>query len=83
MDENSSAAMLATNRSAGVAPEVNLRECTSHTPLPSTNKSAQSGFETQKSKQGYQWPHKRTYVLQTFSEKKMEVKGKIYQIVVS
>ena len=31
MGENGSAAMLATKRSAGVTPEVNLRECTSCT----------------------------------------------------
>ena len=42
------AAMLAAKRSAGVAPEVNLRECISHTPPPSTNKAAHSGFETQR-----------------------------------
>ena len=32
-------------RSAGVAPEVNLRETC--TPLPSVNKAAHSGFDTQ------------------------------------
>ena len=52
-----SAAMLAAKRSAGVSPEVNLRECISRTPLPSANKAAHSGFETrrrhhQKSKTG-------------------------------
>ena len=40
--------MLATKRSAGVAPEVNLREHVKHTPLPSLNKAAHSGFETQR-----------------------------------
>ena len=35
-------------RSAGVAPEVNLRERTSHMPPPSLNKAAHSGFETQR-----------------------------------
>ena len=34
------AVMLAAKRSAGVAPEVNLREHISHTPLPSANKAA-------------------------------------------
>ena len=29
-------------------PEVNLKEHTSHTPLPSVNKAALSGFETQR-----------------------------------
>ena len=56
MEENDLAAMLAAKRSAGVAPEVNFREC--------VNKTAHSGFETQrrrhqKSKQGYQWSHKK------------------------
>ena len=41
-------AMLATKRLAGVAPEVNLRECISCMPLPSANKAAHSGFETQR-----------------------------------
>ena len=53
------AAMLAMYTGGGVAPEVNLRECISHTPPQSLNKAAHSGFETQrkhhqKSKQGYQ-----------------------------
>ena len=46
MDENVLAATLATKRSAGVIPEVNLRECVMHMPLPSKNKTADSGFET-------------------------------------
>ena len=67
--------MLAIKRLSGVIPEVNLRECASHIPLPSANKSAHSGFETQrrhhqKSKHVYQWPHKRTWVHQHFFEKK-------------
>ena len=44
--------MLAANRSACVTPEVNLREHVTHTPPPSVNKAAHSGFETQKSKTG-------------------------------
>ena len=32
--------------SAGVASEVNLEESVTHMPLPSTNKTAHSGFET-------------------------------------
>ena len=40
-------AMLAIKRLAGVALEVNFRECVSHTPLPSAHKAARSGFETQ------------------------------------
>ena len=39
------------NRSAGVVPEVNLRECVTCMPWPSTNKVAHSGFETQKRRQ--------------------------------
>ena len=47
MEEISLAAMLAAKRSAGVTPEVNLRELVTRTPLPSVNKAAHSGFETQ------------------------------------
>ena len=46
--EDGSAAILAAKRSAGVAPEVNLREHVTCTPLPSMNKAANSGFETQR-----------------------------------
>ena len=38
---------VAAKRSAGVTPEVNVREHISRTPLPSANKTAYSGFETQ------------------------------------
>ena len=48
MEENGSAAMPATKRSAGVAPEVSLRECVTCMSLPSMNKVAHSGFETQR-----------------------------------
>ena len=53
--KDSLAAMLATKRSAGVVPEVNLRERV--TCMQSSNKAAHSGFEThrkchQKSKTG-------------------------------
>ena len=48
VEENGSAAMLVTKRSAGVAPEVNLRERITHMPVPSANKTAHSGFETQR-----------------------------------
>ena len=37
--------MLASNRSAGVAPEANLREHVTCIPLSSMNKAAHSGFE--------------------------------------
>ena len=46
VEDNGLAAMLATKRSAGVTPEVNLRECAICIPPPSTNKAAHSGFET-------------------------------------
>ena len=61
--ENGLAAMLASKRSAGVTPEVNIWECVRYTSQPSVNKAADYGFETQrrlhhKVKQGYQLPHK-------------------------
>ena len=39
---------LVAKRSAGVAPEGNLREHVIHTTLPSANKAAHSDFETQR-----------------------------------
>ena len=45
VEEINSAAMLAAKRLAGVTPEVNLRECITHTPLPSMNKADYSGFQ--------------------------------------
>ena len=48
MEEISLAAILANNRSTGVTPEVNLRGHVTHTSLPSANKAAHSGFETQR-----------------------------------
>ena len=62
MEENGSAAKLATKRSAGVAPEVNLKECVAHTLLPSMNKAANPDECQQKSKTGV--PTKKTFVLQ-------------------
>ena len=38
--------MLASKRLAGATPEVNPRECVTHTPLPGVNKVAHSGYET-------------------------------------
>ena len=46
--ENGLAAMLATNRSASVTLQMNIKECISHTPLPNVNKPAHSGFEIQR-----------------------------------
>ena len=40
--------MLAGKSSAGVTPEVNVREHVTHMPLPSSNKAAHSGFRTQR-----------------------------------
>ena len=51
-EEISSAAMVAAERLAGVAPEVNLRECVTCTPSP-------RGDVTVSPKQGYQWPHEK------------------------
>ena len=42
------AVMLAAKRLAGVTPEVNLRQPVTCMPLPSANKAAHSGFETQR-----------------------------------
>ena len=46
MEENGLTAMMVTKMLVGIAPEVNLRECVTLTPLPSTNKAAHSDFET-------------------------------------
>ena len=48
VEENGLAAMVAAKWSAGVAPEVNLREHIIHTALPSVNKAAHFGFEIQR-----------------------------------
>ena len=67
--------MLAVYTSRGVAPEVNLRECISRTPLQSSNKAEPTlalkprGDVTRSPKQGYQWPHKWTCVQQKFKKK--------------
>ena len=45
VEENGLATILTTKRSA---PEVNLMECIACMPLPSMNKAAHSGFETQR-----------------------------------
>ena len=67
------AAMLDTERLAGVTPEVNLGECISHMSLPSVNKAGHSGFETQRrprnpevQNSGISSPTERTCVLQKF-----------------
>ena len=48
VEENGFVVMLAVKRLAGVTPEVNLRECATHMVVPSVNKAAHSGFETQR-----------------------------------
>ena len=65
--------MLAIYTGKGVAPQVNLRECSSisHMSPQSLNKAAHSGFETQrrhhqKSKTGASVAHKWTCLQQTF-----------------
>ena len=61
------AAMLALYTGKGVAPEVNLRECISCTPLPSANKAEPTlALKPRSPKQVYQWPHKWTCVQQFF-----------------
>ena len=62
MDPNVSAVMLATKRSAGVTPEVNLRILL-HARKTQTKGSTLAlkplSDITRSSKQGYQWPHKQ------------------------
>ena len=59
--------MLAIKRLAGVAPEVNLKEHTSHMPLPNVKKAAYSGFEVQN--RGIRGPIKKTCVHRIFLKK--------------
>ena len=65
----------ATNRLAGVTPEVNLREHVTHTPLQvqismPTLALKPRGTVTRSPKQGRQWPTKRIYILQKLFFKK-------------
>ena len=48
VEELGLAAMLVTKKSAGVTPEVNLREHVTYMPLERTNNAAHYGFETQR-----------------------------------
>ena len=48
VEEISSSTMLVTKRLAGVTPEVNFRQSVMCMPLPSSNKAAHYGFETQR-----------------------------------
>ena len=62
MEESGSVAMLAGKRSIGVAPEVNFRECGTHTSPQSTNKALKPKEDVTRSpKQGYQWPLKKIF----------------------
>ena len=59
---------------AGVAPEANLGECTSCSPLRSVNKATRSALKpradiTRLPKQRYQWPHERTPIPTSFKNK--------------
>ena len=58
--------MLAAKRSAGVAPEVNLRERVTRTPPPSVNKAEPRGDVENR---GISGTTKRTHVLQKFFKK--------------
>ena len=69
-------AVLAAQRSARVAPEVDLRECTLHSPLQKANKAEptlalkpRGDVTAWDKKQGYQWPPKRTYVRQKLKKR--------------
>ena len=71
--------ILASKRSAGVAPEVNLTESVTHTPPPSTNKAAHYGFEIQRRCQqevqnrSISGPTESTYVLQKICKKLIQI----------
>ena len=74
VEDKSLAAMLATKRSAGVTPEVNLGKCVTHRSPPSVNNAAHSGFKTQETSpeiqdRGINGPTKRTNVLQNCLKK--------------
>ena len=48
VEENGSAAMLASKRLAGVTSQVNLKERETHTSLPIVNKATYSAFKTKR-----------------------------------
>ena len=76
VEEIGAAAMLVTKRSAGVAPDVNLRERAICTHALSANKAEPilalkpRRDITRSPKQGYQWPHKINYSCPPKIEKK-------------
>ena len=75
----------ATKRLAGVAPEVDLRECTLHSPPQKANKAEPTlalnprGDVTRNPKQGYQWPQKRMCVRQKLFKKTPKTYGSVYR----
>ena len=73
MDKIRSAAMLATKRLAGVAPEVNLRECVTRMSPSSANKATCSGHIARSPKHEYQWPYKKGLVSSKIFFKKMKI----------
>ena len=69
MEENGSAAMLPAKRLAVVTPEVNLRECITHTPLPSVNKAAHSEeMSPEVQNRGINSPHKKDVSTKKFKK---------------
>ena len=69
--EESLAAMLSTESSAGVAPEVNLRECVTCMPLPNVNRAVYREEITKVQNRVSFGCNKKTYVLQIFVLKKL------------
>ena len=84
--ENGLAGILATMRSAGVTPEVNLREHVVNKSPPTANKAAHSGFETQKvchqkSKAGVSVAPQKGHVLQEFCKPRTVAHSLTYRMV--
>ena len=74
VEDNGLAVMLAAKRLAGVTPELNLIDHVKDMPLPSANKAAHYGFETQrrclqKSTRGVTVAPKKNFVLYLFLKK--------------
>ena len=63
-------AMLAIYTNRGVTPEVNLRECISHTPPQSSNKAEPTLALKPRGNRGISGPTKRTHVLQKILKKR-------------
>ena len=75
----------AAKRSACVAPEVDLGECTLHSPPQKVNKAQPNlalkprGDVTRNPKHGYQWPQKRTCGSQKLYKKKIYIYMNMFQ----